>query len=97
MAQGLEVFNEQGLSVFNSADRIVRIIGVITGSEAAPSSGSVSVPLEYFDNNTLFYFLTETAVGLTPLGKALSNARINVSNNTITYTKVPCNIIYGVY
>ena len=97
MAQGLEVFNEQGLSVFNSADRIVRIIGVITGSEAAPSSGSVSVPLEYFDNNTLFYFLTETAVGLTPLGKALSEARINVSNNTISYSSVPCNIIYGVY
>lgn len=97
MAQGLEVFNEQGLSVFNSADRIVRIIGVITGSEAAPSSGSVSVPLEYFDNNTLFYFLTETAVGLTPLGKALSEARINVSNNTISYSNVPCNIIYGVY
>ena len=97
MAQGLEVFNEQGLSVFNSADRVVRIIGVITGSEAAPSSGSVSVPLEYFDNNTLFYFLTETAVGLTPLGKALSEARINVSNNTISYSSVPCNIIYGVY
>lgn len=97
MAQGLEVFNEQGLSVFNSADRVVRIIGVITGTEAAPSSGSVTVPLEYFSNNTLFYFLTETAVGLTPLGKALSEARINVSSNTISYSSVPCNIIYGVY
>lgn len=97
MPQGLEVFNEQGLSVFNSADRVVRIIGVITGTQAAPTSGTVSVPLEFFNNNTLFYFLTETAVGTTPLGKALSETRINVSNNTITYTKVPCNIIYGVY
>lgn len=97
MPQGLEVFNEQGLSVFNSADRVVRIIGVITGTEAAPSSGSVTVPLEYFSNNTLFYFLTETAVGLTPLGKALSEARINVSGSTISYSSVPCNIIYGVY
>lgn len=97
MPQGLEVFNEQGLSVFNSADRVVRIIGVIAGTEATPSSGSVTVPLEYFSNNTLFYFLTETAVGLTPLGKALSEARINVSGNTISYSSVPCNIIYGVY
>ena len=97
MPQGLEVFNEQGLSVFNSADRVVRIIGVITGTEAAPSSGSVTVPLEYFNNNTLFYFLTETAVGLTPLGKALSGARINVSGSTIVYSSVPFNIIYGVY
>ena len=62
MAQGLEVFNEQGLSVFNSADRVVRIIGVITGSEAAPSSGSVSVPLEYFNNNTLLSFLFQNKV-----------------------------------
>lgn len=97
MPQGLEVFNELGQSVFNSSDRPVRIIGVITGSESSPTSGTVTVPLEFFNNNTLFYFLTETAVGLTPLGKALSEARINVSNNTITYTKVPCNIIYGVY
>lgn len=97
MAQGLQVFDERGLSVFNSSDRPVRIIGVIIGTEVAPSSGSVTVPLEYFNNNTLFYFLTETAVGLTPLGKAFSEARINVSSNTISYSKLPCNIVYGVY
>lgn len=97
MAQGLQVWDEYGRVIVDTDSSMARVCGIVSGSIHAPSSGSVSIDPIYFNNNTAFAILTETAVLDTDLASALSKASININGNVISYNNLPCDMIYGVY
>lgn len=97
MAQGLQVFDENGVTIYDSDSRLARVVGTVTASLGSPKTGYVDIPLQYFENNTVFFVLTETAAAANSMAIALSLLTISVNGRRINYTNLPCDLIYGVY
>lgn len=94
MSQGLQVFNASGQVIFNTSDRLTRIIG------SASLSGNGSMVVPEFATGAGFYFmfaLEEYAPGV-----PRQFPRITISGTTLSWDTpgtphVPGLVFYGVY
>lgn len=97
MSIGLEIYNENGVTIFDAHSRLTRIIGQVKGSMSAKASGVVVIPSEYLHNNKVFFIMAESAVNDDNFAIAMTQATVVVGNDRITYNNIPCDFIYGVY
>ena len=100
MATGLQVFNAAGQVVFNSDDRLARILGTYQNSDqtvAAPANGSITVPCQ--PSNQPWFFVEYVG------NYSSSNkfADFTISGATISWQyqaggfNCPFKLTYGVY
>ncbi|OOS24221.1 hypothetical protein [Moraxella pluranimalium] len=97
MSVGLEIYDENGIKIFDANSRLTRIVGQVKGTMSAKASGEVVIPQEYLYNNKVFFIMAESAVNDDDFAIAMTQATIIVGNDRISYKNIPCDFIYGVY
>lgn len=92
MGQGIQVFNAAGQLIFDTPDRLSRIIGKVVVAPGA--SGSITLPTGYGD----YYFFVWPSSGTTRYTPVitLSGNTLSYSPATIWTPAVECTIFYGV-
>ena len=101
MGAGLQIFNESGVCVLDTSDRL----GKILGSIEVNSNGSLNVPGQP-RNNQVFCLAYDRYVSISQIWSgglfAYTRPNVVVSGNAITWTypygnPSACVLVYGVY
>lgn len=93
MPQGIQAWDANGVMTLDVTDRLTRIIGVVTVPSGTLSSGSVTVPSNFYQGNQVFAQMLVTEL----IPQAAAYGSLTISGPTITYTNLRNGFIYGVF